>query len=94
MPSRTPLTVLLSACLTLWLGACASVSEVSATDKPHTYTVDTSSHGAVLSWAAAHRKAISTADAYCAQQGMRASPGLEHVSDTGAHLTFQCHPTL
>ncbi len=94
MSARTPFVVVIAACLTLWLGACSSVSEVSATDKPHVYTVNTSAHGAVLSWAAAHRKAISTADAYCAQQGMRASPGFEHVSEREAKLTFECHPTL
>lgn len=94
MFSTKPLLVALAACSTFWLGACSSVSEVSATDQPHTYTVATSTHGGVLSWADAHQKAITTADAYCARQGLRASPGTEHVSDSAAKLTFVCHPTL
>ncbi|ACR30772.1 hypothetical protein [Burkholderia glumae] len=94
MSSRTPLIGLIAAALTLWLGACSSASDVSATDKPHVYTVNTTARSAVLSWGAAHRKAIGTADAYCAQQGMRASPAAEHVSDSEATLTFECHPTL
>lgn len=92
-PKRT-LCCLLAAGMTLWLGACSSVSDVSSAGKPNVYTVNTSSHGAVLSWAGAHEKALDAANAYCEHQGMRASPGFERISTREAQLTFECHTRL
>lgn len=102
--SKLKLRVLKSSSLSivvsvLLLAACSSASDISATEKPDVYTVDSSSRGILLSWAGAHERAVNEATSYCAQRGMQASVKRESV-DRGsgpqahAQLAFECHPAF
>jgi hypothetical protein len=90
---------LLSACA-LSMAACTTTSGVTTTDKPNVFAVTASTRGARLSWAGAYKKAISTANDYCAQRGMQVSTRLDFISGgrelekQGTELTFECHPTF
>lgn len=80
------------------LVGCASGTDVSATDKPGTYTVAASATGGRMAWARAHEHAINEARDYCEQRGMQSSVTTETVSGVQtmeAHastVSFECHP--
>ncbi|AGK47998.1 hypothetical protein BTI_2429 [Burkholderia thailandensis MSMB121] len=83
----------------LLLAACSSASDISATETPNVYTVDSNSRGILLSWAGAHERAVNEATNYCAQRGMQASVKRESVdrgsgSQGRAQLAFECHPAF
>jgi uncharacterized protein YceK len=80
------------------LAGCASGTDVSATDKPGTYTVAASAVGGRMAWARAHEHAINEARDYCEHRGMQSSVTTETVSGVQtmeAHastVSFECHP--
>lgn len=93
------LSIVASALLLAVLNACSSASDISATEKPNVYTVDSSSRGILLSWAGAHERAVNEATSYCAQRGMQASVKSESVergsgTQGRAQLAFECHPAF
>lgn len=93
------LSIVASALLLAVLNACSSASDISATEKPNVYTVDSSSRGILLSWAGAHERAVNEATSYCAQRGMQASVKSESVERGSgmqgrAQLAFECHPAF
>lgn len=102
--SKLKLRVLKSSSLSivvsaLLLAACSSASNISATENPNVYTVDSSSRGILLSWAGAHERAVNEATSYCAQRGMQASVKRESVERGSgslgrAQLAFECHPSF
>ncbi|WP_419150488.1 hypothetical protein [Paraburkholderia kururiensis] len=95
--SLGPLVVSLMAASAV-LAGCASATDVSATDKPGTYTVSASATGGRLAWARAHERAVSEANDYCESRGMQTSvayertDGIEALQQHGAVLRFECHP--
>ncbi|WP_368042256.1 hypothetical protein [Burkholderia metallica] len=72
---------------------------MTATSNPNVYTVTTRTVGMSTTWADAHEKAVSEADNYCTQRGMRASVKQESLTagrriDARSELAFECHPTF
>ncbi|WP_322047554.1 hypothetical protein [Paraburkholderia sp. J67] len=82
------------------LSACASASDVTATDKDGIYSVSASASGGRLAWARAHRRALAEANDYCATRGMQTSfaaeqrQGVEPLAEQDTVLRFECHPVF
>ena len=80
------------------LVGCASGTDVVATDKPGTYTVEASATGGRMAWARAHEHAVNEARDYCERRGMQSSvttetvSGVEMMTAHGSSVNFECHP--
>jgi hypothetical protein len=80
------------------LVGCASTSDVVASDKPGTYTVEASATGGRMAWARAHEHAVNEARDYCERRGMQSSvttetvSGVQMMSEHASSVNFECHP--
>lgn len=80
------------------LVGCASATDVVATDKPGTYTVEASATGGRMAWARAHEHAVNEARDYCERRGMQSSvttetvSGVQVMTEHASSVNFECHP--